>query len=287
MSNTLNAVLQQYENSQKKDFKPKMTDEERKKRYLSTAIEDGKSTGQLKIRILPNPNGGSPFQEVYYHSIQVDNKWRKLYDPERNEGKPSPLNDVARALRATGGDREKELAKKYQSRKFYICRVIDRNNEADGVKFWRFGHNWKQGGVFDKLAPIFNAKGDITDIENGYDLIVSLGRDDKGYAKVNSIFPDDRSPLSADPEQAQAWVNDPMTSDDVYSKPEFGALEIIAKYGESPYFDKETKTYIRKSEWEAKRAGVQVERANNAQATANNQDDQADVFLGGNDDLPF
>ena len=57
---------------------------------------------------------------------------------------------------------------------FYIVKVIDRDNEQDGVKFWRFKHNYKQEGVLDKILPIWKAKGDVTDAEKGRDLIIEL-----------------------------------------------------------------------------------------------------------------
>ena len=40
-----------------------------------------------------------------------------------------------------------------QAKKFYIIRGIDKGAEKDGVKFWRFKHNFKQQGVLDKLGP--------------------------------------------------------------------------------------------------------------------------------------
>ena len=44
-----------------------------------------------------------------------------------------------------------------------MVKLIDRDNEQDGVKFWRFKHNTKSEGVLDKIFPIFKNKGDITD----------------------------------------------------------------------------------------------------------------------------
>jgi lipopolysaccharide export LptBFGC system permease protein LptF len=95
---------------------------------------------------------------VFFHEIQVDGKWVKLYDPAQ-EGKRSPLNEVREGLMMQGDEQSKELAKQYRSRKFYIVKVIDRDNEQDGVKFWRFKHNAKQDGILDKVFPIFQKKG--------------------------------------------------------------------------------------------------------------------------------
>ena len=65
---------------------------------------------------------------------------------------------------STGKESDKELAKQYKSRKFYIVKVIDRDNEGDGPKFWRFKHNYKNEGILDKIIPIWRNKGDITDV---------------------------------------------------------------------------------------------------------------------------
>ncbi len=65
---------------------------------------------------------------------------------------------------------------KYKPRKFYIVKVIDRDNEQDGPKFWRFKHNYKQEGIFDKIIPIYKAKGDVADAEKGRDLTKRITR---------------------------------------------------------------------------------------------------------------
>ncbi len=53
----------------------------------------------------------------------------------------------------------------------------------DGVKFWRFKHNYKNEGVLDKIIPIWRAKGDITDPEKGRDLIIELAKLTLNYWK--------------------------------------------------------------------------------------------------------
>ncbi len=93
--------------------------------------------GQRRVRILPTPDGSSPFKEVWYHELQVGGKWQKFYDPGKNDNERSPLNEVYDELMATGKESDKELAKQYKSRKFYIVKVVDRDAEEEGVKFAR------------------------------------------------------------------------------------------------------------------------------------------------------
>ena len=148
---------------------------------------------------------------------------------------------------STGKDSDKELAKQYKARKFYIVKVIDRDNEQDGVKFWRFKHNYKQEGILDKIIPIWKAKGDVTNPENGRDLILELtkAKTPKGgvYTVIQTIMYDDPAPISSESETAEEWVNNEMTWEDVYSKKPVEYLESISR-GETPRWDSDAGKYI-------------------------------------------
>jgi hypothetical protein len=128
MSNALDAVLAQYEkNSQGSSDSNRMSQEERMKKYFACILPQGQSQGQRRVRILPTKDGSSPFVEVYYHELQVGGKWQKFYDPGKNDNERSPLNEVHEELMATGKESDKELARQYKSRKFYIAKVVDRD----------------------------------------------------------------------------------------------------------------------------------------------------------------
>jgi lipopolysaccharide export LptBFGC system permease protein LptF len=147
----------------------------------------------------------------------------------------------------TGKESDKELAKQYKARKFYIVKVIDRDHEDEGVKFWRFKHNYKQDGVLDKIIPIWRSKGNITDVNEGRDLIIQLVKSKtpkgKEYTTIQTIMHDDPSALSADKAQLEEWKNDTTTWEDVYSKKPVEYLEAIAR-GEVPRWDSEAKKYV-------------------------------------------
>jgi hypothetical protein len=160
MMSSLDAVLSQYEkNTQSFGDSNRMSQEERMKKYFACILPQGQSQGQRRVRILPTPDGSSPFKEVWYHELQVGGKWQKFYDPGKNDNERSPLNEVHDELMSTGKESDKELAKQYKSRKFYIVKVIDRDAEDEGVKFWRFKHNYKNDGILDKIIPIWRQKG--------------------------------------------------------------------------------------------------------------------------------
>jgi hypothetical protein len=247
-TNSLDAVLAQYEKSQSSsNTTNKMSSEDRMKKYFAALLKDNEKQGQRKIRILPTPDGSSPFKEVWFHEVQVDGKWQKFYDPSKNDNERSPLNEVYEELMSTGKESDKQLATQYRSRKFYIVKVIDRDNEQDGVKFWRFKHNYKQEGILDKIIPIWKAKGDITDPDNGRDLILELtkAKTPKGatYTVIQTVMYDDPSPISDDNNEMLEWVGDEMTWEDVYSKKPVEYLEAIAR-GETPRWDSEKGGYV-------------------------------------------
>jgi hypothetical protein len=248
-TNSLDAVLAQYEQSKQgsSSSSSKMSQEDRMKKYFAAILKDTEKQGQRRLRILPTADGSSPFKEVWYHEIQVDGKWQKFYDPGKNDNERSPLNEVYEELRSTGKDADKELAKQYLSRKFYIVKVIDRDAEDEGVKFWRFKHNYKNEGILDKIIPIWRAKGDITDPDNGRDIILELtkAKTPKGatYTVIQTIMYDDPAPVHEDKDLAKSWIEDELTWEDVYSKKPVEYLEAIAR-GETPRWDSEKGGYV-------------------------------------------
>lgn len=245
---TFDSVLAQYEKNKQATSgnANKVSQEDRMKKYFVTLLPKGSKGEERRIRILPTADGSSPFKEVYFHEIQVDGKWVKLYDPKQ-EGKRSPLNEVCEGLMMTGVDSDRELARQYRSRKFYIVKVIDRENEQDGPKFWRFKHNAKGDGVLDKIFPIFKNKGDVTDPQKGRDLIISLTLTKAGtgkeYTSINSVIPEDMAPLHEDENVAKQWIEDELTWSDVYAKKPEEYLEMVAR-GEVPRWDSETKKFV-------------------------------------------
>jgi hypothetical protein len=248
-TNSLDAVLAQYEKSTQNSASSgsKMSSEDRMKKYFAALLKDNEKQGQRRIRILPTTDGTSPFKEVWFHEILVDGKYQKFYDPGKNDNERSPLNEVYEELMSTGREADKQLATQYRARKFYIVKVIDRDNEQDGVKFWRFKHNYKQEGILDKIIPIWKAKGDITDPDKGRDLILELtkAKTPKGafYTVIQTVMYDDPSAISENTDQMADWVGDELTWEDVYSKKPVEYLEAIAR-GETPRWDSEKGGYV-------------------------------------------
>jgi hypothetical protein len=229
----LDAVLSQYEKNttRSQGTSNQMSQDERLKKYFTTLLDKNSRTGQKRVRILPTSDGSSPFKEVWYHEIQVDGKWVKLYDPGKNDGDRSPLTEVYEELMSTGKESDKKLAQQYRSRKFYIVKVVDRDVEDDGVKFWRFKDNYKQEGILDKIIPIWKQKGNITNADTGRDLIIEMVKSKtpagKEYTVVQTIMYDDPTPLHTDESIKKEWLDDELTWNDVYAKKPVEYLEAV------------------------------------------------------------
>lgn len=244
-TNSLDAVLAQYEKAQQSGYSSnnnKLSQDERMKKYFAAILGDNEKQGQKRLRILPTTDGSSPFKEAMFHEMLIDGKYVKLYDPAMDNER-SPLNEVYEELLIEG---DKKLASEYKSRKFYIVKVIDRDNEQDGPKFWRFKHNYKNEGVLDKIIPLFRSKGDIADAEKGRDIILELTKaktpKGKEYTVIQTIMYDDPTPLHEDVDTKNTWANDELTWKDVYSKKPTEYLEAIAR-GETPKWNTELGKY--------------------------------------------
>jgi hypothetical protein len=282
-NSVLDSVLAQYEknSTSSNSTKTNISQEDRLKKYFSAILQKNEKSASRRIRILPTKDGSSPFVEVWYHEIQVNGQWVKLYDPEKNDNDRSPLTEVYNELISTGKKEDKELASQYRSRLFYIVKVIDRDNEQDGVKFWRFKHNYKQEGVLDKILPIWKAKGDVTNAEKGRDLIIELTRaktpQGKEYTVIQTIMYDDPQALHEDKAIMEGWIQDELTWNDVYSKKPVEYLEAVA-VGETPIWSSELKKYVYGEESETSLGGSKQETAPVVDPQANEEPSE---------DLPF
>lgn len=225
-----------------------MNDEEMKKTYFSIALPPGVTTLQKTIRILPCEN---PFNVGYFHEIFVAGKKNKIYDPGYNDKKYSPLNEVAKKLEEKGTEESKILARDYRPKKFYLLKIVERKPEGSGLedegpKWWRFKHDSRGSGIFDKIFAIVDSRGNIDDIKEGRDLtltIVLKKYNGKEYSEVISILPEDKSPLHTNPEVVKQWMSDTTVWRDVYKQKPIEYLEILAA-GKTPRWDSELNKYI-------------------------------------------
>lgn len=219
-----------------------------KEKYLSIQLPKGQKSGKKRVRILPPKSEDDEIvSTVYYHTIYVNGYFMRLYDPENNDGKYSPLNEIRRGLYENGDEDSKKLASQYNPRLHYIFKVIDRDAPEDGPKFWRFAHNKKGEGIMDKLEEVLDETGDVTDPDNGRDIILGLNTDNSGITKIANIRCSDICPLSEDEQEREDWIYDEWTWKDVYKIHSVDYLEVVAK-GHTPTYDKLQGKYVSKEE---------------------------------------
>jgi len=256
----LEAMLEQYEKNNAPKYEKKSEKVYDLKNYFNTHIKDGVKSATKEIRILPAKNG-SPFVEVHGHKVQIDGEWKTFACLKHEKDEPCPFCEAYEELRATGKEADKELAKKYKARQMYVVKVIDREREDEGVKFWRFNHDYRKEGVFDKIHGVLTAlktNKNITDTENGRDLSISINRNQNNVPVVSAIVALDSTPLSEDSEKSAEWLADERTWEDVYSVKSYDYLEIIVKGG-IPVWDKEEKKYVDKESLNSKSADSSME----------------------------
>ena len=246
-------MMKQYESSHngKRDSGSQKTYD--LKNYFNTVLPKGVDSQTKKIRILPPAEGQkTPFTVLWGHVKKIGDEWKTFPCLKHEKDEDCPFCQAREALLATGKEEDKELAKQYSARQFYVVKVIDRDNEADGVKFWRFKHNYKKGGVMGKMmAAIATVNHNITDIETGRDLNIVVVRDGQASVVQNVTYPLETSKLSANDEKVKEWTEDIRTWEDVYSVRNYDYLKIVVK-GDTPVWDKDNKCYAGKLELEAK-----------------------------------
>lgn len=223
------------------------------KNYFNTVLPKGVDRMTKRVRILPPAQGvKTPFDTMWGHVKKVNGEWKTFPCLKHEMDEDCPFCQAREALLATGKEEDKELAKQYSARQFYIIKVIDRDNEADGVKFWRFKHNYKKQGVYDKIMAAIKLAGhDISDLNEGRDLNIEIIRDGNTSVVQAISVALEKTPLSNNQDKVSDWTSDTRTWEDVYSVRGYEYLAIIVK-GDVPVWDKDEKKYVGKLEMEAK-----------------------------------
>ena len=175
--------------------------------------------------------------------------WLAKQDPSLKGIKKDNMNDMQLVVKAKNDEIYKE-AIKWEAKKFYIVRGIDKGLEKDGVKFWRFKHNYKNQGTLDKLLPILedymtNHQADFSDAMTGTDLnIIMTDSEFNGhvYKAISAITAKGKTQLHQDTDVMNAWLNDDITWRDVFlpkkapNTTPYEYLEMVAG-GTNPYWE--------------------------------------------------
>ena len=294
--NPLDAILSQYEKNSEKGGgnKPKISNEERLKKYFTEKLRQGQKTAEKTFRILPSTDPTkSPFVETYYHEMNVNGKYEKIHCTKLNDGEPCKICEAREALYEDGSKKAKAMASSYTARKYYVVKGIDRDNEDHGVKFWRFKHKYTGDGVMDKLIPILKKRGNIMDPREGRDITITTNRNDKGWSVVTNIMSEDPSVLT-DPKSTEAkdWMSNEETWRDVYSVKPVEFVNIVAEQ-KTPVWDSELKKFVAEEDKEEKETASLEEEINMMEGLTEEDENELEVEAvsldsdDDNDELPF
>lgn len=309
-----------FQNQRKISFDPK--------NYLDLKLKEHEATKTVKVRFLPiSATDSTVFFDITTHALKVDKEIAKsgfksfvcLDDEKVGSEEKCPICQKSRELFDKSAEARKEgneaLAKSLfkeacslKKKRTFIARVIDRDHEDEGVKFWRFNENSKGEGIYDKLISLYKTRNqesidegegeyNIFDLYEGKDIIINVVKSQipdgfggmKDTIAYNITDSGNRKPLSKDVEKANSWLNDEKTWKDVYSNKTADYLELVVN-GKIPVFNRDLGKFVEKTEFNAQAKKVQEEAASeilkenyNTQSTdiVNNSTDDSD------EDLPF
>lgn len=149
--------------------------------------------GEQVIRILPMADG-DPFKSFQFHYGVGDNPG--FLCPKRNFGDSCPVCEFATKLYKEGTDESIKMAKNFFAKERFYSPIIVRGQEDEGVQIWGYGRTAYEKLLRMVLDPEF---GDITDVEKGTDLTLTLTKvpgkkypnsDIAGKRKTSPVCPD-------------------------------------------------------------------------------------------------
>lgn len=323
----------------KKVFDPKI--------YLNVKLAEDEDTREVRIRILPaSPTTKKISTDIHIHSMKVPTEVAKSgfkaftclndqhIDETMRDSRGCPFCNAfdaykaeAMKLKDADGNISNSIqwkalwkeAYKYQPKTAHIVRVIDRDNESEGVKFWRF-NEWDNGkGCYDYLKDIYKEYNEnaakkafrnefkksatkeelenymrdeygrikefynVFDLYEGHDIKLTLTRGEKTKDRTEiKIMADlEETPLSDNETQIDAWINDVKTWNDAYVVKNYDFMEVILNGG-IPVYDKNLGKFVSKEEKEENDIQAEQEAAEEIRKGAKTAiEDDSD------EDLPF
>ena len=149
--------------------------------------------GEQTIRIVPTADG-DPFKDYWFHYNVGKNSG--FLCPKKNYGEDCPVCDFASKLWREGDDDSKKMAKSLFARQRFFSPVMVRGEENAGVRVWGYGKMAYETLLNLVLNPEY---GDITDTDNGTDLVMKYGKPPGGQFPLTKLTPKRKtSPICPD-----------------------------------------------------------------------------------------
>lgn len=305
--------------------------------YLDFSIPAGQKSREIWIRLLPvNPETQELFQIIKLHSIPVNKELKPNKSGKKSYlclkqnginhdiyGYKCPICEEQKKLwdswhQETNPEKKKEIAKaagSLDTRDYCIVRCIERGKEEDGPKFWRIPLRQDQTDAYHTIVSLGETRRqegleagqdvNIFSIYNGRDLKITF-TDGTGAPTVmdKSVS----TPLTKDNDLLIKWYYDEKKWTDVFGTKTYEYLK-IAYDGEIPWFDKDTKKWVSKTEVDDNKSAQEISdnnaiaqaeaRFTNAQSSYTTNDAlsvpsqptitvvDTPTFTSNDDDLPF
>jgi len=183
--------------------------------------------GEQTIRIVPTADG-DPFKDYWFHYNVGNNPG--FLSPKRNFGEDCPLDSFVRQLWQEGTDESKRMAKKLSARQRFFAPVVVRGEEDQGVRIWGFGKQVYETLLNLVLNPEY---GDITDAEQGTDLVLTYGKPAGATFPVTQLTPRRRSSaLCPEPEKCREMLETIPDFDEVFASSRKSFAEVQAMLDE-------------------------------------------------------
>lgn len=149
--------------------------------------------GEQTIRIVPTADG-DPFKDYYFHYNVGKNSG--FLCPKRNFDDDCPVCEFATKLYKESTPDSIKMAKSLFVRQRFFSPVLVRGEEEQGVRVWGYGKMAYENLLSLVLNPEY---GDITDVDDGTDLVLSYGKPAGASFPQTKLTPRRRSsPLCED-----------------------------------------------------------------------------------------
>ena len=167
--------------------------------------------GEQTLRIVPDPDG-DPFKEFWFHYGVADEPG--FLCPKKNLGDKCPVCDFVAELYSTKDEEDRKMANQLRAKQRFFSPVIVRGEEDKGVRLWGYSKTVYENLLNLVLNPDY---GDITDPENGTDLVISYGKKAGQMFPSTDIQPRRRSSaLDNDSSKAREWMEAEIPYDSLF-----------------------------------------------------------------------
>jgi len=177
--------------------------------------------GDQTIRLVPYKHDPDwPFRELLFY---YDLTNRTIISPD-SFGQPDPIVEKAQELKRTGEKEDWMMGNKISPKLRTYVPVIVRGEESEGVKFWGFGKKVYEGLLRTLDDPDY---GDITDLENGRDVVITYTKGtDGGFANTDFRVKPNQTPVSTDKSVIDSIKAMPKI-EEIWEPPTYAELETL------------------------------------------------------------